>query len=95
MQESQVKKIIEKYETLIKKNSGKIIKTEEWGLRNFARKIKNNRKGFYFHIKFEGMGKTIEELEKNENIDEKLIRFLTVKVKKHDLDNNFFERKEF
>tara|TARA_B100001123_G_C14478143_1_gene697239 strand:- start:126 stop:452 length:327 start_codon:yes stop_codon:yes gene_type:complete len=95
LQESQVKKIIEKYETLIKKNSGKIIKTEEWGLRNFARKIKNNRKGFYFHIKFEGMGKTIEELEKNENIDEKLIRFLTVKVKKHDLDNNFFERKEF
>ena len=95
LQESQVKKIIEKYETLIKKNSGKIIKTEEWGLRNFARKIKNNRKGFYYHIKFEGMGKTIEELEKNENIDEKLIRFLTVKVKKHDLDNNFFERKEF
>ena len=95
LQENQVKKIVEKYEALIKKNSGKIIKTEEWGLRNFARKIKNNRKGFYFHIKFEGIGKTIEELEKNENIDDKLIRFLTVKVKKHDLNNNFFEKKEF
>ena len=53
-----------------------------------------NRKGYYFHIKFEGIGKTIEELEKIENIDEKLIRFLTVKVKKHDLTSFFIEKKE-
>ena len=46
---------------------------------------KNNKKGFYFHLKFEGTGKTIEELERAENIDESLIRYLTVKVKKHDL----------
>ena len=35
-----------------------------------------------------------EELEKAENIDEMLIRFLTIKVKKHDLDTNFFEKKD-
>ena len=57
--------------------------------------IKNNKKGFYFHIKFEGIGKTIEELEKAENIDEMLIRYLTVRVKKHDLEENFFEKKDF
>ena len=56
--------------------------------------IKNNRKGFYFHIKFEGTGKTIEELEKAENIDQMLIRFLTIKVKKHDLDKVYFEKKD-
>ena len=49
---------------------------------------------FYFHIKFEGVGKTIEELEKAENIDEVLLRFLTVKVKKHDLKENYFEKKD-
>ena len=92
LSENQIKKIVEKYEALIKKNSGKIIKTEEWGLRNFARKIKNNRKGFYLHIKFEGVGKTVEELEGAENIDEILLRFLTVKVKKHELDINYFEK---
>ena len=51
------------------------------------------KKGFYFHIKFEGVGKTIEELEKAENIDEMLIRYLTVRVKKHNLEENFFEKK--
>ena len=92
--EIQSKKLIEKYENINKKNSGKIIKKEEWGLKNLMRLIKNNKKGIYFHIKFEGVGKTIEELERAETIDDKLIRFLTVKVKKHELDTNFFEKKE-
>ena len=92
---AQTKKIIDKYEDIIKKNSGKILKTEEWGLRILTYNIKNNKKGFYFHIKFNGLGKTIEELERAGNIDDVLIRFLTVKVKKHNLDENFFEKKEF
>ena len=79
---------------IIKKNSGQILKTEEWGLRNFSHEINKNKKGFYFHIKFEGIGKTVEELEKAENIDETLIRFLTVRVKKHDLEKNYFEKTE-
>ncbi len=93
--DSQNKKIIEKYKNIISKNSGKVIKTEEWGLRNLAYQIKKSRKGFYIHIKLEGAGKTIHELENAENIDEMLIRFLTVKVKKHDLNTNYFEKKEY
>ena len=91
--ESQTKSVLTKYQDLIKKNSGEILKIEEWGLRNLSFNIKNNKKGFYFHIKFEGLGKTIEELENAENIDTMLLRHLTVKVKKHDLDENFFEKK--
>jgi len=94
LQADQTKSFINKYEEIIKKNSGKILKTEEWGLKIFSHKIKNNKKGFYFHIKLEGTGKTINELEKAENIDQMLIRFLTVRVKKHDLDKNFFEKKD-
>ena len=94
LSESQSKKLINKYQEIIKKNSGKVLKTEEWGLRNLTYQIKNNKKGYYFHIKFKGVGKTIEELEREENIDDKLVRFLTVKVKKHDLENNFFEKKD-
>ena len=93
LSDSQIKKLLSKYEDLINKNSGKILKTEEWGLRNLTYNIKDNRKGFYFHLKLEGMGKTIEELEKAENIDQMLIRFLTIKVKKHDLNTNYFEKK--
>ena len=91
--DSQAKKLVSKYEDIIKKNSGKVLKTEEWGLRNFTFRIKNNKKGFYFHIKFEGIGNTIEKLEEIENIDESLIRYLTVRVKKHNLEENYFERK--
>ena len=93
--EDQSKKIVNKYEDVINKNSGKVLKTEDWGLRSFSHIIKNNKRGFYFHIKFEGTGKTIEELEKAENIDQMLIRFLTVRVKKHDLKKEYFEKRDF
>ena len=92
--ENQTKILINKYEDIINKNSGKVLKTEDWGLKNLSHMIKNNKKGFYFHIKFEGIGKTIEELEKAENIDQALIRFLTVRVKKHDFKIEYFEVKE-
>ena len=94
LSENAGKQVIDKYEGIINKNSGKVIKTENWGLKILSHKINNNKKGFYFHIKFEGVGKTIEELEKAENIDEMLVRFLTVKVKKHDLETNYFEKKD-
>ena len=95
LSDNQAKKLISKYEDIIKKNSGKVLKIEEWGLRDLTHRIKNNKKGFYFHIKFEGIGETIEKLEKTENIDESLIRYLTIKVKKHDLKTNYFGKKDF
>ena len=94
LQEKQIESLINKYKDIINMNSGKVLKTEEWGLKNFSQKIKNNKKGFYFHIKFEGTGKTISELEKAENIDQMLVRYLTVSVKKHDLNNAYFEKKD-
>ena len=94
LQGTQTKSLISKYEEIINKNAGKVLKIEEWGLKNLSHVIKNNKKGFYFHIKFEGIGKTIKELEKVENIDQALIRFLTVRVKKHDLKIEYFGVKE-
>ena len=94
LQGKQTKSLISKYEEIINKNAGKVLKIEEWGIKNFSHKIRNNKKGFYFHIKFEGTGKTINELEKAENIDQMLVRYLTVRVKKHDLNNAYFEKKD-
>ena len=70
-----------------------MVKTESWGLLNLAYLIKRNRKGNYIHFKIEGNGKTISELEKSEKIDNNLLRYLTVKVKKLDLKTNYFEKK--
>ncbi len=94
LSESQFKKTIEKYENIINNNQGKIIKTENWGLRNLSYEIRKNKKGIYYHNKFEGLGETIQKLEENENINESIIRFLTIKVKKIDRDTNYFTKKE-
>ena len=94
LSENQTKILINKYHDIINKNQGKILKTEEWGLRNLSYEIKKNKKGFYFHFKLEGVGKTIEELDKTENIDDMVLRFLTIRVKKNDLETNYFEKFE-
>ena len=91
---SQIKQLTEKYSKIVEKNDGNIVKTEMWGLLNLSYIIKKNKKGNYIHFKFKGSGKIIEELEKNERIDKNLIKYLTVKVKKFDLDTNYFEIKE-
>ena len=56
--------------------------------------IKKNRKGSYIHFKIKADGRVIEQLEKNEAIDKKLLRHLTVKVKEFDLDTNYFSKKD-
>ncbi len=56
--------------------------------------IKKNKKGSYIHFKIKGKGNVIDELEKNEAIDKKLLRYLTVRVKKFDLETNYFGKKE-
>ena len=91
---SEIKQITEKYTNIIEKNDGEIVKTENWGLLNLAYLIKKNKKGSYIHFKIKGNGKVINELEKNESIDKKLLRYLTVRVKKFNLDANFFSKKD-
>ncbi len=89
----ELKQLTEKYSKIIEKNEGEIVKTENWGLLNLSYLIKKNRKGSYIHFKFKGDGKVVDELEKNESIDKKLLRYLTVRVKKFDLNSVYFGKK--
>ena len=91
---SEIKQLTEKYSGIIEKNDGEIVKTENWGLLNLSYLIKKNKKGSYIHFKFKGKGNIISELEKNESIDKKLLRYLTVKVKDFDLKTNYFNKKD-
>ena len=90
---NELKQIQEKYSKLVEKFDGNIVKTENWGLLNLSYLIKKNKKGNYIHFKIKGNGKTISELEKNEKIDTNLLRYLTVKVKKFDLNISYFGKK--
>ena len=91
---SEIKQLTEKYSKIVEKNDGEILKTENWGLLNLSYLIKKNKKGSYIHFKIKGKGNVINELEKNESLDKNLLRYLTVKVKKFDLDTNYFSKKE-
>ena len=91
---SEIKQLTDKYSKIVEKNDGEIVKTENWGLLNLSYLIKKNKKGSYIHFKIKGSGNTISQLEKNESLDKKLLRFLTIKVKKFDLETNYFDKKD-
>ena len=91
---AQLKQVESKYKKIIESNNGNLLKTEKWGLMNLSYLIKKNKKGSYIHFKIKGNGEVIDNLEKNEAIDKKLLRHLTVKVKKFDLETNYFSKKE-
>tara|TARA_A100001234_G_scaffold193589_1_gene181425 strand:+ start:286 stop:639 length:354 start_codon:yes stop_codon:yes gene_type:complete len=91
---SEIKQLTEKYSKIVEKNEGEVVKAETWGLLNLSYLIKKNKKGSYIHFKIKAKGNVIKELEKNESIDKKLLRYLTVKVKKFDMKDNYFLKKD-
>jgi len=91
---SQLKQLQEKYSKIVEKNKGDVVKLENWGLLNLSYLIKKNRKGNYIHFKIKANGKILSELEKNEKIDKNLLRYLTVKVKKFDLETEYFNKSD-
>ena len=93
LSEKEVESLISKYSKIIDK-SGKILKTEKWGLLNLANKIKKNKKGIFVHFKIESEGKVVKEIEKLLSIDVNVLRYLTVRYNKLDLENVYFGMKK-
>ena len=91
---SQLKQLQDKYSKLVENNEGDVVKLENWGLMNLSYLIKKNKKGNYIHFKIKANGKILSELEKNEKIDKNLLRYLTVKVKKFDLESEYFKKND-
>ena len=79
---------------MIQEYKGNLVQTQDWGLLNLSYLIKKNKKGNYIHFKIKGNGEMIKELERNERIDKNLLRFVTIRVKKFDLEDNFFSKEE-
>lgn len=93
LSEKELETIEDKYKELINSTSGKVIKTENWGLMKLANKIKNYNKGFYLHFKFEGINETLNEVEKKIKVDRNILRHLTVKYSKLDVEREYFKSK--
>ena len=91
--EKDVNNIINECTEIIEK-SGKLIKTEKWGLLSLSHKIKKNRKGIFVHFKFESDHQVVNNIEKKLSIEKKILRYLTVRYKNLNLKKNYFEDKK-
>jgi small subunit ribosomal protein S6 len=78
--QAQVDTLAETATKLIEDNKGKVVKTETWGLRSLAYKIAKNRKAHYVMLEIDGPGAIVAELERQEAINEDIIRYMTVRV---------------
>ena len=90
LSEDQAKEAVKSFESYIKKNGGKITHNEFWGMKKMAYQIQKKSTGFYSLIEFENDGQMIQKLEVEFKRDERVMRFLTVRM---DTDHVAFAEK--
>lgn len=78
--DAQVKDLTEMASKIITDLGGKILKTEQWGLKTLAYKINKSRKGHYTLIESEGPGPAIIELERILRLNEDVMRYMTIRL---------------
>ncbi len=76
----QVDTLVAEVTALVKELGGEVKKTEYWGLKNLAFRIKKNRKGHYAHLGLEAPPGAVAEIERRLKINEDVLRYLTIKV---------------
>jgi len=78
---------------IVEAGQGKVTKTETWGLKNLAYKIDRNRKAHFVLLNIEGPGAVVAELERQNRINEDIIRWITVGVEEHETGPSVMMRK--
>ncbi len=80
----QVDALVEDITRQVTDAGGKVGKSEYWGLRNLAYRVRKNRKGHYCLLNIDAPAEAVHELERRQRINEDVLRFLTIKVEEHD-----------
>jgi small subunit ribosomal protein S6 len=91
--QAQVDALAEAATKIIEDNQGKVVKTETWGLRSLAYRIAKNRKAHYVMLEIDAPGSVVAELERQTQINEDVIRYMTVKVDEHETGPSVMMRK--
>jgi small subunit ribosomal protein S6 len=78
--QAQVDALAEAATKIVTDNAGKVVKTESWGLRSLAYRIAKNRKAHYVMLEIDAPAGVVAELERQTQINEDVIRYMTVKV---------------
>ncbi len=75
-----LREVVTKFSDLIKRLKGYIVKVNEWGKRKLAYEVKRFDKGYYIVIDFCGLPEIVKELERNLKLDDRILKYLTVKI---------------
>jgi small subunit ribosomal protein S6 len=91
--QSQVEALTKEYSQVIEEGGGRVGKTEYWGLKTVAFKIKKNRKAHYSLMNLEAPPAAIAEMERRMGLSPDVIRFITVRVEAHETEPSIQMRK--
>ena len=80
----QVDGLVDLIAAVIEENNGKISKTEYWGLKSLAYRVKKNRKGHYTLMNIEAEHEAIAEMERRISLNDDIIRHMTLRVDQHE-----------
>ena len=80
----QVEGLLQTFRSLLEENGGKVGKTEYWGLKTLAYRIKKNRKAHYTLMDIDAPHEAVAELERQMGLSTDIIRFMTIKVDEHE-----------
>jgi small subunit ribosomal protein S6 len=94
LSEEQMKEAVKKYQEYLSESGAEIVHEEHWGMRKLAYPIQKKSTGFYHLVEYKADGTLIAELETQLKRDERIIRFLTVKLDKHAVAYNEKKRKK-
>ena len=83
LSDTQIEETVKKFEDFLKKQGAKMVAKENWGLKKLAYPIQNKKSGFYHLFEFTAPGEAIGPFEQEFRRDERVMRFLTVKLDKH------------
>jgi len=86
LSDTQVKETVEKFRSFITGNGGEMENEENWGLKKLAYPIQKKENGYYFLFQFAAAGDMVDRLETQFRRDERIIRFLTVRLDKDGLE---------
>ncbi len=92
--QAQVDALAEKATKILTDNGGKVVKTETWGLKSLAYKIAKNRKAHFVMLDVDAPAPAVAELERQTNINEDVIRFMTIRVDEHEAGPSAMMRRE-
>ena len=80
----QVDGLLQSFRSILEERGGQVGKTEYWGLKSLAYRIKKNRKAHYALMNIDAPPEAVTELERQERLSTDIVRFLTVRVDEHE-----------